>query len=489
MFEERMKEVIRAASGSKVILFVDELHRLMGMGSSSEAEKSPGAQMLKPALARGDVTVIGATTQDEYREIEKDPALARRFQPVTVPPLSAEATTEVLRKLRPKWEAGGLVSIEEDALSVAASWAERNLRGNLPDSSLALMDDAVSGKKAEGGGAVGREDLAQVIEEQTGIKAQSSSEEMAKLRGLEDELRWRVVGQDQAVEVVARTIRRRAALGEDRPASLLFLGPSGVGKTELGKALAESLFGDEKAMIRLNMSEFSREGSEWRLIGSPTGYKESESGGQLTEAVRRRPYSVVLLDEIEKAHPQIHTLLLQLLDEGSLSDGRGLEVDFTHAIIVMTSNVGAERILAGDESPDRAADDLIRAGFPPEVVGRVDERVVFPPLGDEALEDIVRLLVRKPLARVKERQGVEADVDGSLISSIAAQGRDPRLGARELRSGVRTRVEDKLTDLMMDGALGNGSGSDRVLLYHDEESGEDLVEDLAEPAGPSGKGA
>ena len=331
----------------------------------------------------------------------------------------------------------------------------------------------MSGKRGEGGGAVTKDGLADVIEEQTGIKSQVSAGEMEGLRNLEEELQRRVVGQDRAVEVVARTIRRRAALGEDRPASLLFLGPSGVGKTELAKALAESLFGDEKCMTRLNMSEFAREGSEWRLIGSPTGYKESESGGQLTEAVRRKPYSVVLLDEIEKAHNQVLTLLLQLLDEGSLSDGRGNEVDFSNAIIVMTSNAGAPRILAGDTSPEGATDDLIRAGFLPEIVGRMDERVIFGPLEGEDLEEIVRLLVRKPLRRAEERQGAEVAVDETLIASIARAGRDPRLGARELRSGVRARVEDRITELVMDGELHENNGT--VVLCHDEETGQDRV--------------
>lgn len=469
MFEERMEAVIKGASRPNVILFVDEMHRLMSFGSSRN-EAAPGAQMLKPALARGDITMMGATTLDEWREVEKDPAMERRFQPVTVPPLPVEATTEVLRSARAGWERSG-VEIGEDALEVAAGWADKYLKGNLPDTALTLMDDAASRKRMDGGGVVSKDDLAGAIERQTGIKVGSSATERERLGNLEGELKRRVIGQDGAARIVAMTMMRRATIGEDKPASLLFLGPTGVGKTEMAKALAEALFGDERRMVRIDMSEMSQEGSEWRLVGSPRGYQGSEAGGQLTEGVRREPYSVVLLDEIEKANPRILTLLLQLLDEGRLTDGTGREVDFRHAIVVMTSNVGAERILAGETDPASAVEELRRRGFPPELVGRMHEIVVFGQLPREALERIVVLLARKPLARVGENHGIEIELDRSLVAQIAGEGENPQFGARGLANLVRRYVEDFVTERIMDGDFGGGSGHRRVVLWYDAESG------------------
>lgn len=272
VFEERMEEIVQMASRPGVILFVDELHRLMTLGSNMN-QSSPGAQILKPALARGDIELIGATTLDEYREIEKDPAMERRFQPITVPPLTAEATTEVLQRIRGKWESTGEVRIEEGAIIAAAPWAEKYLKGNLPDSAISLVDDAVSSARVESAGTVTEQDLSTVIEEQTGIKARSSGEDLVRLKKLEGELQQRVVGQDEAARTVSKTIQRRTALGDEKPASLLFLGPTGIGKTELAKALAESLFGSESEMIRLDMSEFQDQNMISRLTGASRGYK------------------------------------------------------------------------------------------------------------------------------------------------------------------------------------------------------------------------
>ena len=471
IFEERLEGLLVEVKGrDDVILFVDELHRLMSAGSHSESA-SPAAQILKPALARGEMKLIGATTTDEYRQIESDAAMERRLQPVNVPPLTTDQTVQVLNQTRSRYEKDD-VTLPDEALSAAAEWADRYIPGNLPDRAIDLVDSVAAAKRMEGGGVVTTADVSDIVEESTGIKPETSGADRARLSGLENELKDRVIGQDHAVSKVARTIRRQQTLGDERPASLLFLGSSGVGKTELAKALAYSLFGSDRRMVGLDMSEFQDEMSLSRLLGASRGYKESEEGGQLTEAVRRQPYSVILLDEIEKANGRILTILLQLLDEGRLTDGRGREVDFKNCVVIMTSNVGAERVLAGEEDPGVVTEDLLAAGFPPELLGRMDERVVFHPLSGDDLQQIVRGLVARVAERAKRKQGVELGVDDMLIAAIADEGYDPRFGARDLRNQVRHRVEDYFTNLITDGRVGGDSGIQRVELWYDAEDRE-----------------
>lgn len=467
MFEQRLQAVVEEArSRDDVILFLDELHRVMSAGGSSAGGASPAAQMLKPALSRGELSMMGATTLDEWRQIEKDPAMERRFQPVRVEPLSPADTTDVLCRVRGRWEDDGLVLVDEEVFERAPAWADKYLKGNLPYAAIRLIDDAASGRKMEGGGTVSLDDLADVIQEQTGIKVRASATDMEKLRTLESELRKRVVGQDHAARTVAMTIMRRAALGGGgRPASLLFFGPSGVGKTEMANALAAALYGDERRMVRIDMSEMQGEGSLNRLIGSPRGYIGSEEGGQLTEALRRDPSSVVLLDEIEKGHEKVYDVLLQLLGDGRLTDGIGRTVDAKHATVIMTTNVAAGRILAGDEDPATAVDELLDQGFRPEIVGRIDEKIVFRPLSKEDLQKIVSLEAERSLAGVRENRGTKVDLHHTLVSHIVEEGYDPRFGARELASTVRRRVGDYVTERIL---YGDFDGHEKVVLWYDQ---------------------
>lgn len=468
MFEQRLQAVVdEARNRDDVILFLDELHRVMSAGGSSAGGSAPAAQMLKPALSRGELSMMGATTLDEWRQIEKDPAMERRFQPVRVEPLSPADTADVLRRVRGRWEDDGLVMVEDEALGRAPAWADRYLKGNLPYAAIQLVDDAASGRKMEGGGTVSLDDLADVIQEQTGIKVRVSATDMEKLRTLESELRSRVIGQDHAAKSVAMTVMRRAALGAgNKPASLLLFGPSGVGKTEMANALAAALYGDERRMARIDMSEMQGEGALNRLIGSPRGYIGSEEGGQLTEALRRDPSSVVLLDEIEKGHEKVYDILLQLLGDGRLTDGVGRMVNAKHATVIMTTNVAAGRILAGDDDPATAVDELLDQGFRPEIVGRIDEKIVFRPLSKENLQKIVLLEAERALAGVRENRGIEVNLHHTLVSRIVEEGYDPRFGARELASTVRRRVEDYVTERIL---YGDFDGHEDVVLWYGQD--------------------
>ena len=481
--------------------------------------------MLKPALARGDLRVIGATTIDEYRRnIEKDAALERRFQPVLIDEPSVEETIEILNGLRDRYEAYHRVRISPEALVAAAELSDRYITDRfLPDKAIDLIDQAAarvrlraktkpadrraleedmarrrsvsairpsrrrttSGRttlKAQIEGlreeldesrSGGREraaevladDIAEVVSRRTGIPvAQLTQEERERLLGLEAQIHERVVGQDEAVEAVARAVRRaRAGLGDpNRPVgSFLFLGPTGVGKTELARALAETLFGDEDAMVRFDMSEFQERHTVSRLVGAPPGYVGYEDAGQLTETVRRRPYSVLLLDEIEKAHPDVFNILLQLLDDGRLTDGQGRTVDFRHTVVIMTSNLGADRIQAHarrNESFEELKDelmDMLRQSFRPELLNRIDEIIVFRSLDRDQLMQITRLLLDR-VARRMHAQGVELEVSDEAVQYLANAGFDPQYGARPLRRAIQRLLEDELSERLLAGEIEPG---------------------------------
>jgi ATP-dependent Clp protease ATP-binding subunit ClpC len=532
-FEERLKKImdeIREHS-DEVIVFIDELHTVVGAGAS---EGSGGAgNMLKPALARGELHIIGATTLDEYRRnIEKDAALERRFQPILVPEPSVEDTVQILCGLRDRYEAHHGVRFTDDAVRAAVELSDRYVADrHLPDKAIDLIDQAgarvrrrvktpptdlrgleqeverlqrekdqaVAAEQYEraselrdqlteaqarleqarsGGGQpgvpeVGVEDIAEVVSRSTGIPvAQLTQEEMARLLGLEEHLHQRVVGQDDAVRVVAEAVRRsRVGLGDpDRPiGSFLFLGPTGVGKTELARALAEALFGDEDRMVRLDMSEFQERHTVSRLVGSPPGYVGYEDAGQLTEAVRRRPYSVVLLDEIEKAHPDVFNTLLQVLDDGRLTDSQGRTVDFKNTVLIMTSNLGSE-LIQGRNAPlgfgtgDGAAADAglrdrlvrrLRESFRPEFLNRIDEIVVFQQLESEQLQQITRILLDETRRRLSA-QDVEVRFTDEAVAWIADRGFEPQFGARPLRRAIQREVDNPLARLLLDGRVGAG---------------------------------
>src|SRR4051794_22230377 len=500
-FEERLKKVIDEIREHRdeVIAFIDELHTVVGAGAS---EGSAGAgNMLKPALARGELHIIGATTLDEYRRnIEKDAALERRFQPILVPEPSVEDTVEILCALRDRYEAHHQVRFTDEALVAAAELSDRYIPDrHLPDKAIDLIDQAgarvrrltktppldlrgleqeverlhrekdqaVAAEQYErasqlrdevqeaqrrleearaGGGdsgvpEVGVEDIAEVVSRATGIPvSQLTEEEMQRLLELEQHLHERVVGQDEAVRVVAEAVRRsRVGLGDpDRPiGSFLFLGPTGVGKTELARSLATALFGDEDRMIRLDMSEFQERHTVSRLVGSPPGYVGYEDAGQLTEAVRRRPYSVVLLDEIEKAHPDVFNTLLQVLDDGRLTDSQGRTVDFKNTVLIMTSNLGSELIVgrntplgfsggngdADDGLPDRLMRRL-RESFRPEFLNRIDEIVIFRRLEPEQLREITDLLLEETRRRMRA-QDIEVEFSPEAVDWLAQRGHEP----------------------------------------------------------------
>ena len=532
-FEERLKKVIDEVreNSDDLILFIDELHTVVGAGAAEGAMDA--SNMLKPALSRGELHVVGATTIDEYRKnIEKDAALERRFQPVLVSEPTVEDTIDILRGLKDRYEAHHRVKIREEAIIAAAELSDRYITGRfLPDKAIDLMDQAAARvrlrsktkpkdtkaledelrrvqrekdeavanedfEKAPGlrdrvaalrseleeahqgrrpVAEVTAEDIAEVVSRATGIPvSQLTEEERERLMRLEEQLHQRVVGQDEAVEAVAEAIRRaRAGLSDpNRPiGSFLFLGPTGVGKTELARTLAEALFGEEAAMVRIDMSEFQERHTVSRLVGAPPGYVGYEEAGQLTEQIRRRPYSVLLLDEIEKAHADVFNILLQILDDGRLTDAQGRTVDFKQTVIIMTSNMGAERIQAHtrrDESFEELKEDMlqvVRHNLRPEFVNRIDEIIIFRALTREQIVDIARLLLERTTRRLRA-QDIEVEFTDEAVELIAEEGFDPEFGARPLRRTIQRRVDNELSRMVLSGSLEPG---DRVVVGAEEE--------------------
>ncbi len=545
-FEERLKSVMDEIKklGDKVILFIDELHTIVGAGAAEGAMDA--ANLLKPALARGELRAIGATTVEEYRKhIEKDKALARRFQPVYIEEPSVEETIEILKGLRPVYEKHHKVKITDEALETAAKLSARYITDRfLPDKAIDLIDEAASKvrlskqfkdprladmekrkekleeeiddltlkgqykeaaeKKQEllklnkdyerllkevGGGetdVVDENTVAKVVENWTGIPASKMVEsEREKLLKLEDLIHRRIIDQEEAVRVIADTIRKARAGIKDpkRPiGTFLFLGPTGVGKTELAKALAEVLFGSEEAMIRIDMSEYMEKHSVSRLIGAPPGYVGYEEGGQLTEAVRRRPYSVVLLDEVEKAHPEVFNVLLQVFDDGRLTDGKGNTVDFRNTIIIMTSNIASDVILRNlergkdfDEIETLVREELKRY-FRPEFINRIDSVVIFKPLKKEHVKQIVELMIKRLEERLKDKD-LKLRISDKAKEYLAHKGYDPAFGARPLRRVIEKEVETPLAKKLISGDIGEG---DTVLI--DVENGEIVIRKADENA-------
>ena len=540
-FEERIKNTLNEVKkDGNVILFIDELHTIVGAGSAEGAVDA--ANILKPALSRGEIRVIGATTLNEYRKyIEKDAALERRFQPVTVGEPTPEATLEILKGLRDRYEAHHKLTITDEALDAAVQLSKRYIGDRfLPDKAIDLMDEAASQVRmtaessspdlkaleekitalhrekndaiaaqdfekaaqlrdiekdyqeqvdierdkwrkslSQNRGTVTADDIAKVVAGWTGIPVTRLTEdESQRLLQLEKVLHERVVGQDEAVAAVAKAIRRsRVGLKDPkRPiGSFLFLGPTGVGKTELCKTLAEAMFGDENAMIRIDMSEYMEKHTVSRLVGSPPGYVGHEEGGQLTEKVRRKPYSVVLFDEIEKAHPDVWNILLQILEDGIVTDSQGRRVDFKNTIIVMTSNVGAKNITAADtplgfdgsgEAAKRTEEERfarikdavmaeLRQTFRPEFLNRIDEIIVFHQLTEENIRSIARRMLDTIGSRMAA-QGITLQADDDAVAALAKDGFDARYGARPLRRTLQNEVEDVVAEQMLDGQLKSG---------------------------------
>ena len=470
-FEERVRAVLRdVRHAGDVILFIDELHTVVGAGSAEGAIDA--ANILKPALGRGEVQILGATTPEEYRRyIEKDAALERRFQPVRVGEPDREQTMTMLRSLRPGLERHHHVQIADGALEAAYELSQRYIPDRfLPDKAIDLVDEAASAARVAGTlEEVDAPAVADVVSQWTDVPvSRLGADEKAELLTLTDKLRRRVIGQDAAAETVARAIRRsRVGLGDPRRpvGSFLFLGPTGVGKTELCRALAGEIYGDESALIRLDMSEYMEKHAVSRILGSPPGYVGYEEGGQLTEQVRRRPWSVVLFDEIEKAHADVRGILLQIMDAGQLCDAAGRHVDFRNTLVVMTSNIGAEAISEGKGaigfSPDGGRSDAearvreeLRATFRPEFLNRIDETVIFHTLGAEELRRITRLLLKETAERF-EKLGVTLRVSDEAVALIASRG-GGRYGARPLRRAVQDMVEDPAAELLLAGEAGEG---------------------------------
>lgn len=476
-FEERVKTVLREVQrAGDVILFVDELHTIMGAGAAEGAIDA--ANILKPALGRGLIQLLGATTVDEYRRhIEKDAALERRFQPVTVEEPTREQSVRILTGLRPRYEKHHGLIITDEAINAAVSLSARYLPGRfLPDKAIDLMDEAASKVRSSaqpGEKQVNAGDIAKVMSGWTGVPVEALTiSERERLGHLEEILHRRVVGQEEAVNAVCRAIRRgRSGLADpDRPVgSFLFLGPTGVGKTELCRALAEAVYSDERALLRFDMSEYMEAHAVARLIGAPPGYVGHEDGGLLTDKVRQHPWSVVLFDEVEKAHADVLNLLLQVLEDGLLTDARGRQTDFRSTVVVMTSNVGARAMTAGPKlgfgggDADSERQEHLRElalseakrHFRPELLNRVDERIVFRPLGRAELRRIAEGMAQKLSSRLAA-QGVTLSVAGEALDMLAAQGYDPTYGARPLRRLLRERVEDPLADMLLRGTLSPG---------------------------------
>ena len=536
-FEERLKTAMdEIRKAGNVILFIDELHTIVGAGAAEGAIDA--ANILKPALARGDIQVIGATTLEEYRKyIEKDAALERRFQPITLDEPTAEESIRILKGIRDKYEAHHRVKITDEAIEAAVNMSVRYISDRfLPDKAIDLIDEAASKirikmltappdvkaledkiaeirKEKEAAitvqdyekaatlrdeekklaeelsstkenweknhssseAVVTEKEVAEIISMWTGIPVKSIEEtESDRLLNLEEILHKRVVGQTEAVSAVAKAIRRgRVGLKDPkRPiGSFIFLGPTGVGKTELSKALAEAMFGDEDAMIRIDMSEYMEKHTVSRLVGSPPGYVGYDEGGQLTEKVRRKPYSVVLFDEIEKAHPDVFNILLQILEDGILTDSQGRRVDFRNTVIIMTSNLGARKITehkslgfsAGDADEERDYDQIksevmgeVRRAFKPEFLNRIDEIIVFHQLDSDDIKQISVKMLDKLIERLADNK-IEAEFSNEAIDKIAAEGFDPVYGARPIRRVIQSKVEDMIAERMLEGKIKEGS--------------------------------
>lgn len=478
-FEERVKSVLKDVKrAGDVILFIDELHTIIGAGSAEGSIDA--ANILKPALGRGEIQIIGATTPEEYRRhIEKDAALERRFQPVHVAEPGKEQTMAMLGSLRGALESHHGVKISEAAMNAAYELSVRYIGDRfLPDKAIDLLDEAAASLRVAEGGTYGREktvgaaDVAQVVSVWTNIPVTGLDEdETERLKHLEEQLKKRIIGQDEAVSAVSRAIRRsRVGLRDPgRPVgSFLFLGPTGVGKTELCRALAETVYGDEQAMIRLDMSEYMEKHSVSRLIGSPPGYVGYEDGGQLTEKVRRKPWSVVLFDEIEKAHEDVWGILLQIMDDGHLTDSMGRQVDFRNTVVVMTSNIGAKAItdkrqplgFGGVDSPNeeemrRRVMEELRSTFKPEFLNRVDETIVFHRLDAKDMLNITLNLLDSVKDRF-EKLGLTLLVPEETARFIAQAGHDDTFGARPLRRTVQHSIEDAAAELLLDGKAKTG---------------------------------
>ncbi|MFJ6413610.1 ATP-dependent Clp protease ATP-binding subunit [Terribacillus saccharophilus] len=510
-FEEKMKQLISELQQRKnVILFVDEIHLLVGAGTAEGSQMDAG-NILKPALARGELQLIGATTLKEYRQIEKDAALERRFQPVIVKEPTAEQALDILKGLQERYEAYHQVSYTEDAVKASVSLSQRYIQDRfLPDKAIDLLDEAgsrinlltvttdedaiqtrlaqIAKEKEE---AAGREDyeraaylrqeeiqleqkleepknedkakvtvevIQQIVEEKTGIPVTKiQSEEQNKMKNLAANLSNKVIGQQQAVDRVAKAIRRsRAGLkSKQRPiGSFLFVGPTGVGKTELTRALAEEMFGTRESFIRLDMSEYMERHSVAKLIGSPPGYVGHEEAGQLTERVRRNPYTIVLLDEIEKAHPDVQHMFLQIMEDGHLTDSQGRKVSFKETVIIMTSNAGTgdKQISVGFTNSSNEAVSVIEklgAYFKPEFLNRFDSIISFDALKEEDLVQIVELMLTD-LTKNMEEEGYQLEVTEAAKHFLAKKGYDPRFGARPLRRVIQDQVEDKITDYILE---------------------------------------
>ena len=475
-FEDRVKCIIKEVQrAGDVIVFIDELHTIVGAGSAEGAIDA--ANILKPALGRGEIQVIGATTPEEYRKhIEKDAALERRFQPVSVPEPDGECCERMLLALRGSLEAHHGLRITDEAVSAAIRLSTRYICDRyLPDKAIDLLDEAASRVRVEGSPArtqVEASDVAEVVSAWTGVPASAITEpESERLLRLEEALHRRVVGQDEAVSAVARAIRRgRVGLADPRRplGSFLFLGPTGVGKTELCRALAEAVYGDEEALIRLDMSEYMEKHAVSKLIGSPPGYVGYGEGGQLTERVRRRPWSVVLFDEIEKAHEDVYNLLLQIMEDGRLTDSEGRRADFRSTIVVMTSNVGAKAITEnrpalgfsgaardGDGAVREAVMAELRQTFRPEFLNRVDDAIVFRRLTPADVRRIARGLTDAVRERMRAL-GVQLEVTDAALDLLAERGFDPTYGARPLRRCICTQLEDPAAEALLSGRTGPG---------------------------------